>query len=576
MKKLLMLLGTTTVLFLACNVNWNDLAIPEQVKVDTQPGLYLSLTRNLFTGEERGKYSPEKLITDNLSPKKVKEMIGDSMPGITVATYTYKDPAGDPDKPIPQTYLLRYPIMEMPLDLSQYMEQFNVNLPNIELNVDNIPGYTPGGSFEDSPLPIPGLEKPVTVELRDMANLVKTMNYTRFGIKIKGNYKGILQVDISNGDDKGFSVSGESEEAYEAGGYTYFVSSYDPAKEWTPKEHGTLTLTIKLLKAPEGGNISIAPEFVLDWTTATVDPGTAGTLEGEMPLDLTSLKTTLEGIEFTKVEAYLYVSGLSGSKATVSLTSGDTELVPSGSLTDAAAPKFVDGDEYAKALPLSSTASSIELTETLNASLSTGQMITYKVEFEEMSLPLEETEAGKEPIISAVLLIKLPLEFKYTGEEFSDTGTTYSDSKTGADITDSDYVVFKMKDFDIATIFKGDDDLLKPIKDELSGNDVTLNFKNLSLILTGCDTTLLPGVSIAIKLHKGADTGRLIDFSSSPGKDIRFDFEMEDDEPFVPVIHILLKKGEDGSAVLALGNGGQFRFGLGVEVESKLDATIEL
>jgi hypothetical protein len=567
MKKLLMLLGTTTVLFLACNVNWNDLAIPEQVKVDTRPDLYLPLTPNLFTGNERGKYSPEKLITDNLSPAKVKEMIGKSMTGITVATY--KDPAGKPDETIPQTYLLRYPIMEMQLDLSQYMEQLNVDRHPTGYPVDS--GYPPGVTLSP-PISIVKDEK---VELRDMANLVTTMNYTRFGIKIKGNYAGILQVDISNGDADGFSVK-ESKGTYDSG-YTYFVSSYDPAKTWTPDKHGTLTLNISLLQSPQGGNIS--PEFVLDWTTATVHPSGSG-LADSVPLDLSSLGDTLENIQFETVTAYLYASGLSGSNATVSLTSGGSPLVATDTpLKDAAdVPKFADGGEYAGPLPPRSTASDINLTGTLNKSLvpEAGVKLDYVVSFTKIELTNTPGNSNIGKTISAVLLIKLPLEFKYTGEEFTDTGTTYSDSKTGASITNSDYVEFKMKDAGDYSTMLGDEDLLKPIKEELP-DDVTLDLKNLSLILTGCDTTLLPGVSIAIKQRSDAPTGMLIDFRSyAPGEDIRLNFKVEDDKPFAPVIHILLRKGTGGSAVLALGNGGQFRFGLAVEVESKLDATIEL
>jgi hypothetical protein len=584
MKKPLALLGVTAVLFLACNVNWSDLTMPEEVKIEGMPGLYLPLAGNLFSGEFE-KYSPEKLIKDNLSPGKLKEMIGGDMSGIAVSAY--EDPA-DPDAPL--TYVLRYPLAEMPYDFSEYMVNLEIEAPSISLNVGSgIP--LPPGMLLPRPIDFPLVE----ADIRDMANLVSELKYTRFGVTIAGNFEGALKVSITDGNapaNGGFALI--STGTYDADdGCTRFEDSSSEGKIWKPsKDHSTLTIAMTLLKYPSAvdgdGRLTIAPKFVFDWIEATVNPGDYGTLEGELPLDFQSLGETLGGIRFPDkgIKAYLYTKGLPRTDATITLVStfggSATPVVDGAPLEDADAPELPSGDApYAGPIPPSSLAGkgnpdgAIDLTGTLNSSLSGEVTLNYEVAMGSVVLNKSELEK-KDQVISAVLLVKLPLALKYSGATFDSPG----DYKNGSvSVVKSDYLKFEMDGLDLSDIF-GDDDLLEPIKGAFDGGGVSghLDITRISLVLANCDATLLPGVSIAIKQNKTANAGVLIDLSNSTGKDVPINFDLDPAEPFAPSIDILLKKDfpSGDSAMLSLKRDGRFRFGLIVEIESALDATVAL
>ncbi|MDR2782400.1 MAG: hypothetical protein LBB48_00905 [Treponema sp.] len=567
MKKLGILLGMAAVLFLACNINWSDLAAPEQAKVETTPGFYLPLTGNLFSGEFE-KYSPEKLINDSLSPDKVRGMLGGGgMAGITVATYD------DPAHPGTLTYLLRYPLAEMPLDLSQYMASLDVKVPPIETLVPPPGPLSPKNLSPGDPCEPPYTIPQINVDIHDMANLLVSLTYTKFGIKIKGDFR-TAEVEITDSSGLNLTPQGVFD-----GAYTYFVDSPIPPSTatWSPsKDHPTLAITMTLKTYPDGvsnvGRLTIAPEFVLDWTEAKVkvNPENIGNLEGSISLDLTTLDGTLKNIEFDSVEGYLYTtSGLPpASNAMVTLTSsaGGASLPSDRPLNEAAAPAFpADGSDYKGPLPPSSLDNPIVLTDTLNASLSGEVKLGYKVKIGTLLLEKEKIDRGA--IISAVLLIKLPLAFIYSGASVSIEGDRY--------------IKFAMEGVDLSAMFDADEDLLEPIKGEFNSGGVSgqLELTKVSLVLAGCDVSLLDGVYIAIRQHNGVPDGdrTLIDFSSSsPGDNIRVELDMDMTQRFAPAIDILLKEDRPGKAKLSLKKGGRFRFGLITELESALDATVTL
>ncbi|MDR0556426.1 MAG: hypothetical protein LBG43_00940 [Treponema sp.] len=598
MKKLLMSLGVTAVLFLACTVNWSDLSMPEQVAIETTPALYLPLTRNLFSGEFE-QYSPEKLIDENLSPSKIKEMLGENMSGIAVSAY--EDPA-NPDAPL--TYLWRYPLAEMPYDLSEYMVNLEVEAPSITLDIG---GDLPEGIPKDllpksgDPLPNPIPFDPIETNIHDMANLVSSLTYNKLGVRIKGDFAGALEVHITDGNavaNGGFELI--STGAYDdSKGYTEFATS----GVWKPsKHHQTLTIAMTLTHYPDAvgddGKLTVAPEFVLDWEEATVYPGDTGKLEGYLSLDFSEdLGETLKGITFPddSIKAYLYISGLPPADVRTTLTStfsdetgGDKtiSLVEDQPLAgDAVAPELPSDDSpYEEAIPPSSLADAdnpdgaIDLTGPLNASLNGKGRLNYIVEMKSIDLERKNLISGK---ISAVLLIKLPLALRYSGAPFESNAKYHkNDSESPSELVDnSDYLKFEMDGLDFSGMF-GDDDLLEPIKERIDSGGVSgqLVLKDISLILTNCDITLLPGVRIAIKQNKDALTGTLIDFSSpDPSGDIPITLKIDANAPFTPSIDILLRKDASGDfATLSLKKDGRFRFGLIVEIESALDATVTL
>ncbi|MDR0707046.1 MAG: hypothetical protein LBF60_04100, partial [Treponema sp.] len=336
--------------------------------------------------------------------------------------------------------------------------------------------------------------------------------------------------------------------------------------------------------------LTITPEFVLKWTEATVNPGENGTLEKELPLDFSELGGTLEGLRFpaNSIKAYFYTSGLPESDAKITLTStseaGGATLVNDKPLHEADAPELpADGAPYNKAIPPSSLADedagddgAIDLTDTLNTSLS-GKEVTLSYALNMGSMVLKEKDLKESKTISAVLLIKLPLALEYHGSPFNAAGT-YFKNDSDEPVEKSDYLTFEIKDFDFSDII-GDDDLLEPIRDEFKSGGVSghLDITKISLVLANCDVSLFPAVCIAIKQNKTASEGVLIDLSDSTGKDIPITFDLDPDEPFTPLIEILLKKERNEDfATLSIKEGGKFRFGLIAEIESALDATVAL
>lgn len=604
MKKPLMPLGAVALLFLSCNVHWSDLTLPEEVKIETTPGLYLPLTNNLFGGEEFEKYSPEKLIKDNLSLAKIKERIGANMSGITVSTY--EAPGSEIPGGHPPTYLLRYPLAEMPVDLSKYMEGLKIEGDGGEPITFDIPDLPPWPGLSPDYLPpiatlIPDESqrtKSTTVDIRDMADLLTSLTYTTLGIKIKEKLEGVLEIKLRDGNTSGDGLDLVLKGTYnEAENCTYFVDSIETGKTWKPSGK-QLAITMTLIDYPPnysgaGATLTITPEFVLEWTEATINPGENGTLKGEMPLDFSELGGTLEGISFPagSIKAYLYTSELPESDAKITLTSISTTasviLVDDKSLHDVpVAPELpADGAPYDQAIPPSSLADSdnpdgaIDLTGTLNSSMR--EEVTLKYEVAMGAITLKKSDLEESKTISAVLLIKLPLALEYHGSSFDATGD-YRKNGLGDPVTKSDYLTFEIKDFNFSDII-GDDDLLEPIREEFKSGGVSgrLELTNISLVLANCDVSLFPSVCIAIKQNKEAKDGILIDFSddspNSAGKDIPITFDLDPNEPFTPSIEILLKKDQNKDfTTLSINEDGKFSFGLIVEIESALDATIAL
>jgi hypothetical protein len=478
-KATMVILGTmAAVLLAAC-----DFAMPASVKVQGSPGVHLPLG-NPFSGDN-ADLSPANLLSMN----KIEEFLGGgSMP---VSLYKYEDPTA----PTILTYLIRYPLADMSYDLSSYMQN-DVKIPAIPQELIAA-SNAPGVSF---PMPQP-IER--TVPLGSMADLVTSVSYTKIGIRIPGNYKDKLKVSIST-----FGIT--DNQGTIAGDYTEFVKTSVSATAWSPEE---ITISITVL-APLSG--TIAPEFVLEWTTAKVKAGTNGNLTGNIPLNFASLNDVFAGIQFKDdaVEAYMYVSGLpNSSNNTLALTakkgSADSSDVQSATaLSDAALPQLVSGETYIGSIPADSLTSidNIDLTGTFNDAIGETVALGYTVS---MGNELEIQNGEKTGKVSAELLIKLSLDLKI------ESGTSPSSWVANS----SDYTKLSIDGLPTLTddVFgrSGPNDKIMGMLDGLKDVKIILGSFNNSLIgnvyiavnpnnaTNGVDSTPLPanGGGGAINLH---------------------------------------------------------------------------
>ncbi|MDR2193338.1 MAG: hypothetical protein LBP19_02585 [Treponema sp.] len=444
--------------------------------------------------------------------------------------------------------------------------------------------------------------EPSSVSIRDMANLVESVTYTELGIRIAGDYKDVFKITVSDGNTSDGKLDFTSTGDYRNDGYTYFVDSpaaLNATNTWKPpKNRSDLDITVELQKFPpldSEGNINVQPEFVLEWTEASVNPGGNGELTDTLPLDLTALGKQLNGIQFGgPVEASLYVSGLLSTTATASFTIGPVTInhqtipatsigpLPLTPLPPDAMPKFSDDDIVTTWPTPSSLPMSLPLTDPLNISLVTEVPIVYTVNIGDTTITKEEVEAGS--TISAIMLLKLPLSLQYTGAPFTDADAANYETIDGRDIPD--LLIFKMKDengvneLDFNDMLgDGDDDLLDPIKD----GDVPFELTNISLFLTNCDTSLLQGMWLAIKPDKNNSTakGKLIPLSGDTGRDILI-ADLGRNAKLTPAIEILVEKtgvretDNKPYADLPLKKDGKFSFGLRVEVDSTINESFTL
>ncbi|MDR1836969.1 MAG: hypothetical protein LBQ89_04855 [Treponema sp.] len=549
-----MLIGTLLVVIAAVI----SCEIPQSITIKGSPEVYIPL------GKLSSLFDEGEGITDFVSAAKIREMMGGTS---GMSLYDYRGPAVDSGV---QAFLIHYPITEMTLDLSKYLNEamdnddtdYSFTIPDLSAEYPAFAGnlgalFQPGGTFEDgcfinanrlsategSPLFI--------ISLGDMATLLKSVKggAGAFGLKLSNydpSFDAALKVKIpalgitdyisgtKNGNNLVFANAAE---------FTFFPQ--------TVEDH-ELKIYFKF-DAPCSG--TIAPEMIIDWEEATVDTSEIGGMTGDYEIENILGEFLGGGVGFKDVRGYIYIGGGIGEKASMSLGLGSSQLLNDESLHDVERPSF--SDPFTGNIPSHSlaTPAPISLKEALNAQ--EASTLAYDIHIDEMILEAEDVD--EDVVIFADLVILLTLEFEVRNIPSStvpngyvklDFGNVFPEPEEGKDI-----FMRKGNDEDLLNNL----DTVKIVLSDIDNNIFQLDKLSILVINTGSE-------AYSGYLHfSDTNPSLTIDMHELPF-------------PFSPKFEILLKKddGQDYATLKILRNSAPvFDFFLAAIAKASINETIE-
>ncbi|MDR0290365.1 MAG: hypothetical protein LBI06_05455 [Treponema sp.] len=462
---LLCLAGLVCGLLLSCE-------IPQALTVKGKPGVYLPLGNPLSSLDE------DQRLENYISNAKIREMMDNSGAAGKLGIYEYRgsDAAMSGYSNV-QVYMVHYPIAEMKVDLSEYINDaiqdaddmaFSYTLPPI---ISDTPeDMFPAGGYYLSKIHGPQMvenDPLFVVSLADMAKLVKEVNGGPFG----------LEFDLGNGTDfqgkiwvrmPAFGVEDYIEGELLDGKLRFAGTPADG--KFIPKNQSQggnlndddeLEIFVKVT-GPCSGTLS--PEMVFDWTSAIVYTITNESLKGDFQLENLLGGFLGSAVTFKEAIGYIYVNNI--DDATLILTSNGADLVLSDHpLTSKPRPIF--SDPFAGSLPTSSLdGDTIALAEVLNSD----SKLEYQIKIPEMFI--ENAPESISRTITIDLVILLPLEFRVTD-------LTYNSSNR--------YVALELDDMFPAA---GDKDLFFR---EGKDGDLFSNIASVTVLLTHFQNDILDG-----------------------------------------------------------------------------------
>ncbi|MCL2127251.1 MAG: hypothetical protein FWH38_03260 [Treponema sp.] len=537
--------------------------IPQSLTIKGNPGVYLPL------GSPFASLDQDDRLESKISPASIREMMNKSVSETSTdrpaRIYDYQLDSALGSQlgidPATQTYLIHYPIVSMQLDLMEYvddaMSDYEDNEPAtyvIPAAIANIitqnifDSQYPSGCFLtlDGPKTSPG-DPLFSVNLSDMYKLVYEVNGERFGIQIgySATFEQNIMVRIP-----ALGIGGSGPNDYQKGVKDGDkLVFYNPAKTtFSPAdlgEGGMLEIYVKLT-GPCSGTIN--PEMVFIWTSAEID--TSGkNLSGSYPVENSLGEFLGQGVDFKKVEGYIYVDG-AGDGGTITLKAGSNDILSDSPLTQKPSPVFQD--PYTKKLPDSSLNAPIDLLGLLNSG---GSVLEYEINIPTMTINNSNTSE----VITADLVILLPLELEITTPASGAYANTYVK-------------------LDLEDLFPdpGDGDLFMR---ESQDNGLLNNLDYVKIIIINPNITVIDMSRLAV-LVTAKNYSNIIDFSlASPY--LQIDFK-DLPYPFSPKFEILLKRdggsGSPGTFRItrpAQGKEQSFNFSLAVEARANIDYTID-
>ncbi|GHV16929.1 hypothetical protein FACS189493_3640 [Spirochaetia bacterium] len=561
------------VVLMACE--W---AIPETASVKASPEFVLPLGIKLN-------------ISEYLDMEEILGTLSGSVDGLKIYKYTNTSidldgttVNGDTDV---QTYLMRYPIANMPLDLTEYMEDpDNISLPPITVPLipdgvisilGGIPIYVASGGLYLTDTDLTGL-LPYTitpvplVQLTDLAELKSLLNNAGgvfsyvvdedavpplASVDLADTELGKWMKNIQMNAGSGIKITGQGDAldttiamkipalgitAYQTdsttnGTFEILATSAPAAKllAETPSGSGIvdpnttkIEVFVKLTAIPSG---ELPISLVFDWNNADVSPGSAGDQTGSFPMpDLGGLTEMLGGLKFASIPAYMYVNGLPGSSHTMELKVGANPPLVSGSVSLEQALGDIDaaasGSGAIKTYAGAIPASStglIQFAPLLNGE-QTGDL-DFAIHVGTVNVAKGSLDAAK--TISADILLVLPVLFEVTAGA---AGTPDEAISIGG----ADYIKVNLE---MLNNISTDGDLLKSIRPTLKDfGDIT----KLSLGINVTRNDIFDGLYLGIK--SGNDWTALDLSSAGPNDPLTFDNdEINGDDGLVLSIAVLMR-----------------------------------
>ena len=398
--------------------------IPKQININLDSDWYIPLGSPFTDGDS---------LKDHIGPDKIREMMTDAVSAAgshNIKIYEYRGPDVAADV---LTYLVHYPIVEMQLDLQEYVDEVleaddvrsTFQIPDDIALLSE--GTFPAGGFyldeegnhhdDDT-----GISPLFRVPLADMAKLVKEINGKPggegFGLSVscESNFGDNIQVCIP---------------ALDLGAITAGVKTYEPGvwdgnklvfvnplkTQISPEddlENGDLEIYV-WIKGPCSGEITI--ELIFDWDNAVIDTSDFDSpdLSGTYKISNSLGDFLGTDVEFSNVKGYIYVDGIDGAEtsARISLSAdGIGTILSDEGLTNRDRPTFTDPEIYYGSIPEHSlTQEFVDLASILNNSSGSNTTdLSYEINIEEWTIYRDSIDSGS--TITADLLVLLPLELR--------------------------------------------------------------------------------------------------------------------------------------------------------------------
>jgi len=544
------------------------LEMPESITIKGKPGLYVPL------GSPFAGMKEEDRLENLISPNGIMKMMNNSGADKGLEVYEVSEAMAQScgiDKNI-LTYLVHYPLADMPLDLQEYMNKAAdaINSKG-EISIPPIPGaeslpagtyyyiYEAGQQWSRDDLDLPFLKIP----LNDMVKLVKKVTKEadgKFGLEID------YTPQLANNLWLKIPAFGINE---------YMKGVRDPANpnklqffsqtmsdEFFPQTQleNSEFLIYARISGPCSGDLVLG--ILFDWVTAVINTGAMNESNffEEYPIE-NSLGNFLGGtVSFKKVEGYVYMSGL-GSDSSVGMTvdigNGPQKINLKEATKSFDIKEKPDGTKIIDGRLADSSCAPLNL-----APIFKSAKPTIKAKIEIAEFPIARC-TDDDKIIKISLYALIPLDLEVSGKEAPDVtigGVNIKNTYVSLDLGDT-----------LSKMGTGDD-----LFGRKAGEDSLINeIESIGIILKNIDITVMDKTRLAV-LIETKDPPQLLEFKNNS-----VSLQLKDlSIPFNPKFTVLLLKdipgGSSGSFKIFRTDAPKFDFKLYVEAKAALDFTLNL
>jgi len=598
--------------------------IPQSVTVKGNPGLYVPLgspfpPKDGPKKKERLDYlvSSENIksmmysndASDNANAELIVYEAGEDLLQALNAKYPEINPGV-------QTYLARYRLAEMPLELQKYvdnaMKDVNENKAFTITTVSALqsnPTYLyeggSAGSAEDVNKPF------IKIPLKNMVKLVKEARKGDgpndiFGLEIDYDPSDPNDVKLKDRLElkiPGFGIGWMHGEPYPAGNpdrLRYYDKSTTPKSVFYPRNQNQPGETGKGPDLDGEGDLRIyarisdtftertlEPQIIFDWKEAKIDTkkddGT-GNYTDNYPLNNGGLSGFLgDGVSFKKVDGYMYMSGVNTSSTRMEIEilgdNNSQKIEIKRDLKPVAQPDFPpDGAVFSKSdgdilIELQDKMSlqpesggskrELDLRQILDPASKTLKVAMF---MDEMTIKRDNAEI-QEQSITFDLLVLIPMDLKV------ESATEAPDITVGSTNIRQNYVTLDLGGAINGSLWDGDLFGRKPGENE---NDYLKNIRSFKIGMFKTDINILEQGKLAILAITKSGKSQILEFKNN-GSIV---LDNSGDSLESPQFSVLLKKdspGPDGPGSLRIlrSDNPSFDFKLFVEARAELEFTTD-
>jgi len=579
-----------------------DFEIPKSLTVKGNPGLYVPLG-SPFAGMKEEDRLEYLISSDNvkkmMNDKKTEAGLYDDLKIYEVDGELATALGIDPDV---QTYLVRYPMAEMPLELEEYADKaMDAVNDEKQFTIPDVPALPAKPTYlienglvetsEDDDHPF------IRIPLQDMAKLVKSVERSTIGIfGLEINYDPQLadhlelkipglgfdwMTGIPTDDNGTLTNTNPTKLRYYNAAKVNFYPRVQKDASGNQLAASDLAIDGNLLVYARISDTfqkqTLTPLMIFDWEKATIDTTTTdskGSFTGEYSIKNNLSDFLGEKVSFKRVEGYMYMSGVHVDTASTStMTINIDDVDRTYPLEDVNAPGFPDGGifnlsygdillKHNNKYDMMSLDEPIDMGEALN---SNSKNLKVAITINGVEIERNKLENMDKTHIQFDLLVLIPLDLVVANE--------ITDPEIDSDIRDN-YVMLDLGDMlkkgtgdgDLFGRKEGEDNALK-----------YLSYVTIGLKFSKSDINIIDPTMLAVLVTTNSDS-RLLQFKNNAS--LRFTGPDLNKIPFSPEFTVLLEKDTPGT-----GNSGSFKilrpkkpsfdFRLYVEAKAALEYTLE-